>query len=56
MGNADKVLATAAPQFKQGGEGGAAQFSASLRPELRVGLKLWSPLGIQRSCICCERL
>ena len=23
-----------------------AQFSASLRPELLVGLKLWSPLGI----------
>jgi hypothetical protein len=26
-----------------------AQFSVSLKPELRVGLKLWSPLGIQRS-------
>jgi len=32
-----------------------AQFSASLSPERRVGLKLWSPLGIHSTCTAGER-
>ena len=32
-----------------------AQLPASVRPELRLGLKLWSPWGIHCSCSCGDR-